>query len=66
LQDASIEYKGATLEDERLLVRLGSADAQLKAKEQISKVLGENYIVALNLASTTPAWLANLGAEPMN
>jgi preprotein translocase subunit SecD len=66
LQDASIEYKGATLEDERLLVRLGSADAQLKAKEQISKLLGENYIVALNLASTTPAWLASLGAEPMN
>ncbi len=66
LQAASIAYKGATLEGDRLLVRLTSADAQLKAKEQITNVLGDEYIVALNLAATTPSWLAGLGAEPMN
>jgi preprotein translocase subunit SecD len=66
LQAASIAYKGATLDGERLLVRFADADAQLKAKEQIGQVLGDEYIVALNLAATTPSWLAGLGAEPMN
>jgi preprotein translocase subunit SecD len=66
LKTAGIEYKKAELTDERLLVRLMSVDQQLKAKEVVQQALDENYIVALNLAPTTPAWLAGLGAQPMN
>lgn len=66
LQAAGIEYKGAELNDDRLLIRLQSADQQLKAKEVVQKTLVGDYIVALNLAPTTPAWLTALGAEPMN
>ena len=66
LTDAGIEYKGAALEEEKLLIRLTSADAQLRAKEVLTQALQGDYIIALNLAPTTPAWLASLGAEPMN
>ena len=66
LTAASIGYKGVELKKGRLLVRFVDADAQLKAKEVISQTVGLNYIVALNLATTTPPWLAAFGAEPMN
>jgi preprotein translocase subunit SecD len=48
-----------------LLVRLSSADAQTKANDVLRQSLGENYTVALNLASTVPTWLSKLGAKPM-
>lgn len=66
LKEAGIEYKGAELEADKLLIRLTSNDSQLKAKEVLSQTLLGDYIIALNLAPTTPDWLANLGAEPMN
>jgi len=66
LKDAGIEYKGVELEAEKLLIRLTSADAQLRAKDVLSQTLPEDFIVALNLAPTTPDWLSSLGAEPMN
>jgi preprotein translocase subunit SecD len=51
-------------------VRFRNTDVQLKAKDLISKQLNTNaedatYIVALNLLSSTPKWLASIGANPM-
>ncbi|EEF80358.1 protein-export membrane protein SecD [Methylophaga thiooxydans DMS010] len=66
LKEAGIEYKGAELEDEKLLIRLTSADSQLKAKEVLNQALQDDFIIALNLAPNTPEWLSSLGAEPMN
>jgi preprotein translocase subunit SecD len=66
LKEADITYKGAALEDGKLLIRLMSEDSQLKAKDVLSKTLLGDYIIALNLAPTTPGWLQSLGAEPMN
>jgi preprotein translocase subunit SecD len=66
LKDAGIELKGAELEEDKLLIRLTSPGEQLRAKEVLSQSLSEDFIVALNLAPTTPNWLASLGAEPMN
>ncbi len=66
LKTASIEYKRAELTDERLMVRFSDAAKQLAAKEVISNAIKGDYIVALNLAATTPSWLAAIGAEPMN
>ena len=67
LDDASIEYFGGTLaEDGRnALLRLREQDAQLRAQAAVSRALGDGYIVALNLAETTPDWLAQLGGRPM-
>ena len=48
------------------MVRLDSTDAQLRAKDMLSEQLGDDYVVALNLAPTTPQWLRAVGASPMN
>ena len=47
------------------LVRLDSRDQQLKAQSILQRELGDVYVVALNLAPTTPDWLLNGGAQPM-
>jgi len=48
-----------------LLVRFNDTGSQLKAKDLMSEALGNGYVVALNLAPKTPAWLTALGAAPM-
>ena len=50
--------------------RLPDTDTQIKAKDVLSKALNPDvnnpsYIVALNLLSRSPAWLANIRALPM-
>ncbi|WP_447407593.1 hypothetical protein, partial [Clostridium perfringens] len=37
----------------------------MPAKDIVRRALGDAYVVALNLAPTTPEWLRNLGASPM-
>ncbi len=54
------------VEDGHWVVRLATTDAQLQASEQLKRELGRGYIVALNSASKTPAWLRAIGAKPMN
>ncbi len=51
--------------DGRLLVRVEDEDSQLKAADILKRALGRDYIVALNLAPSTPAWLTALGGRPM-
>ena len=52
-------------ENGSLLVRFNNTDEQLTAREILSAQLGENYIVALNLAPATPAWMRSLGMHPL-
>ena len=47
------------------LIRLREAEQQLTAQARVSRALGDGFIVALNLAPTTPAWLSDYGAQPM-
>ena len=54
-----------TFNNNAALLRLSSTDAQLKAQESLRTGLGEDYVVALNLAPTTPLWLQKIGAKPM-
>ena len=65
LNDSNIEFFGEEVKGSTGLFRLTSADSQLKAKDAVQRVLGDEYVVALNLAQTTPDWLLNLGAGPM-
>jgi preprotein translocase subunit SecD len=51
--------------DGRLLARFGSVDDQAKASEALRVGLGDNYTVALNLASTVPSWLRSINANSM-
>lgn len=48
-----------------LLIRFADTANQLKAKDLMSETLGNGYVIALNLAPKTPAWLTALGAAPM-
>jgi len=66
LDELKIPYFGAQLSDKNVLIRLQSQDDQMRARREIEGVLGEDYIVAVNLASTTPKWLQNIGAKPMS
>lgn len=52
-------------EEERILIRFAQASAQLKGAGVLRDALGDDYVVALNLATTTPDWLLGIGAEPM-
>ncbi|MFT4614454.1 MAG: preprotein translocase subunit SecD, partial [Bacteroidia bacterium] len=47
------------------LLRLTAADDQLRAQAVVHRALGDGFIVALNLAPTTPGWLSDYGAQPM-
>ena len=66
LGEAGVTPLGVEIDDSHLLVRLHDADAQTRAADTLRPALGENYSVALNLASTVPDWLSNLGAKPMS
>ncbi len=57
--DSSREEKG------QWVVRFASTETQLKAVDTLKHEFGQGYIVALNLASNTPAWLEAIGAKPM-
>ena len=66
LKAQAINYTRAELQDNRLLVRLADAETQLQAKEVLNNEIKGDYTIALNLASTTPSWLASMGAKAMN
>ena len=57
--------KLSTLEDGRWVVHFDDGTVQLKAADALKRELGRGYVVALNLAPTTPGWLRALGAKPM-
>jgi len=67
LEDAGIEFFGEELQNEgkTALIRLRERDQQLRAQAVLTRALGDGYIVALNLAPTTPDWLVEGGAQPM-
>src|SRR5450432_1482817 len=65
LKAANIPFRGASLESTGVKVRFADTDTQLKAKDVIQAKLGDNYIVALNLLSSSPSWLTSIGALPM-
>ena len=65
LGEAGITPKSVEKEGESVIVRLNSLDAQSRANEVLRETAGENYSVALNLASTVPDWLAKMGGKPM-
>ncbi|MCZ7253291.1 protein translocase subunit SecD, partial [Salmonella enterica] len=58
LTDAGIAVKGASVAQNGKggLLRLVKKDDQLPAKDVVRKALGDDYVVALNLAQTTPQW----------
>ncbi len=65
LAKAGITPKLVEIDKGNLLVRLNDPEAQGKAADVLRPALGNEYTVALNLASTVPAWLEKIGARAM-
>ncbi len=65
LAAANLPFKPAEPVQNSLLIRIGDSEAQVKAKEAVQRALGDDFVVAYNLAPTTPAWLLSLYATPM-
>ena len=65
LKHASLPFEESFLSETSVKVRFKDTDTQLKARDVIEKELGQGYIVALNLLSNSPRWLAAIGAKPM-
>ncbi len=65
LKEADIATHDGSFGQNAALLRVNNTEEQLKAQDVLRRELGENYVVALNLAPTTPAWLQAIGAKPM-
>ena len=67
---ASLENKGIFLDANGVKIRLKDTDAQLKAKDVLEKHFNPDptdpqYVIALNLLSSSPQWLTKMHALPM-
>jgi preprotein translocase subunit SecD len=67
LKAADIEYFGEEVADQGKsgLIRLRDREQQLRAQALIQRAVGDGFVVALNLAPTTPDWMTRLAAHPM-
>ncbi len=65
LSEAGISAKSVETTERGLLVRFNGTEDQLAAADLFKDALGPDYVVALNLAPSTPAWLQVINAQPM-
>jgi preprotein translocase subunit SecD len=70
LKKAGLAYTGVVLDANSMRVRFADIDTQLKAKDAIQKAIAPDpdtadYLVALNLLSSSPDWLTRINALPM-
>ena len=65
LDQAQIPYRAIRTHGDGVEVRFTSTDLQLQGRDLIKNGLGNNYIIALTLAPSTPRWLSSIYAEPM-
>ena len=66
LTEAGIDFFGSEvgINGRNALIRLRSREDQLPAQRVVQRALGDSYVVALNLAQTTPDWLDSATASP--
>ncbi len=65
LKAAGIETIGTIVEQNNLKFKFQTAEQQIAAKSISEKILGNEFVVALNLISNSPQWLSSFGALPM-
>ena len=70
LKAAGVTPDFVSFEGNSVRARFGDTDTQIKAKDAIAKALNPDpadpsWIVALNLVSRSPAWMASIRALPM-
>ena len=66
LEAAQIDFFGVVSDENSMQFRFEDVDVQFRAKTVIEQALTDDYIVARNLAPTTPGWMQAIGADKMN
>lgn len=66
LEAAQIDFFGVVSDENSMQFRFEDVEDQFRAKTVIEQALTDDYIVALNLAPTTPGWMQAIGAGKMN
>jgi preprotein translocase subunit SecD len=66
LDQASIKYSSVERIGEKLQIRFTSTENQLKATDKLNPLLENQFIVAQNLAPSTPEWLRAINGKPMS
>jgi preprotein translocase subunit SecD len=64
-QQEKIAFDGIYIDQRGVKASFANTDTQIRAKDVLQASLGNDYTVALNLLSRSPAWLSSLGAKPM-
>lgn len=64
-RNEGISEENIEVNQKSLLIRTDSYEEQIKLKDELRRELGPDYVVALNLAYSTPDWLQNLNASPL-
>jgi preprotein translocase subunit SecD len=65
LDKANVPYQDISIENDRMLVRFDNTEVQLRGSDVLRVALGDDYTVALNLATTVPHWLQAIGGRAM-
>ncbi len=65
LADSGIVVEASFFDQSGVKIRFKDTDTQLRAKDALQKEFGNDFVVALNLISNSPRWLASLNALPM-
>lgn len=65
LKDKGLTFRASENNGSQVLFRFADTDVQLKASEALKAAVGDKYLVALNLAQSTPQFLRALHANPM-
>ncbi len=65
LKSQNLVYNTASLDKRGIKLRFDNTEIQLKAKDFLQQLLGEKYVVALNLLPATPSFFQRFNADPM-
>jgi preprotein translocase subunit SecD len=65
LQAQGVSIDASENNGQQALFRFKDSDTQLKAAEALKTAVGDQYVVALNLAPSTPGFLRAIRANPM-
>jgi len=60
-----ISVRSREQQGNRMLYRFNNAEDQIRAADVVRTALGDQYVVALNLAHATPEGLRSIGGKPM-
>ena len=62
----NVPADAAYREGDRLVLRFGSVDQQLAARDAIRKAAPRDYLIALSQAPNMPGWMRRMGLKPMS